>query len=366
MYVIKKYTHVSGAFFNDWLQLWSKTEGVHFFNSPYWTHCCQGIFSEPTVIFAYYRGNILCGVISVSLVRKWWVKLLADIGWKYLDKSAVLFNPLHEEWIRETLSEILQTYCLCMTEISETRLGTFLSHDSAIPRISSANPYIDLTQTGLSRLSKWKRKQYRSVLSKSEIGIQIYRGDELESAMSTVVDIEARSNKSKLKRGIFHDQRAKDLFTNLCKLSKDSILIFVMTHNGVPIAHEFGFIYGGRYMAYHAAYVQDYRHLSPGNTLMFYILQYLRESWFTLYDASRWHTSQKAAFTNSYTNHFSLYFFNKVSISVYFRIIFFLIDSFNWLKWSIKSIILTLPKWILTRHFKELKKIRECADNDVH
>lgn len=80
--------------------------------------------------------------------------------------------------------------------------------------------------------------------------------------------------------------------------NRGRVAIDVLSYDDVPFICGIGFYSKKTYHAFYTSYDADYRHLSPGKLLLFYLLQRLKDQGVEVFDFSRGKSTLKSEFTS--------------------------------------------------------------------
>lgn len=316
MYTIVEEKKIDEALKYEWKKLWFHSEYRNYFNSFEWFESCIDIFKIKNykVIKIYKNDSLIC---IIPLEKKG--TTLISPGDKYLDKSTLLVKNIDIEMVKQLKSYLyINKQSLILTELDQDLAAMF--GEKQMKEISSENPYIDLT-TDINNIIKTKEKHHiENIIKKNhELSVQIYKSNTYKY-LDIIYDIEKKSNKPQKKREMFSDPKAKNIF---CKLAATKYpIVAILYHNKTPIAHLFGIKNKkNNFMAYHMAYKKEFKKYQPGKILILFLINFLKEKQYTVFDLSRGNSLLKKHFSKNSRINYSIYVNCKLytKIHVYVR-----------------------------------------------
>jgi len=161
-------------------------------------------------------------------------------------------------------------------------------------RNGTSSPYITINSDWQNYYSK-RSKKFREVLNNKAnrlkklgtITIREFNNcDQDDGLMTEVFEIGRRSWKVEKKIAISSTKENRKFFSELSKIAsrKGWLSIWLLYINDCPVAFEYHLRYKGKVYALRAAYVEEYREVSPGSVLDKHIVEHLFKSGFTEYD----------------------------------------------------------------------------------
>lgn len=280
----------------DWEELWNRLDTSHFFNSYQWFVACRdGLKQNLNVWFAYYE-SILVGVFSLCKIRKFGVTCRGIIGRPYTDKCSILFDREYDGYLEQFLHEIGKTMPIVLEEIPASWIRG--GDDQLLHEISSINPFVRLDEDILCQVKKKEWNNIKRKAEKSELLFKVYTDDDVRKNIHILWEIEGQSNKPSKNRAMFDMDKVKSLFQEVSKSNKS--MLFILCDGERPIAHMFGYnIKNSVFHAHHMSYSQEYFKQTPGKIVIYWLVCYLLDRGFKIFDFSRGETMLK--------KHFSLY-----------------------------------------------------------
>jgi CelD/BcsL family acetyltransferase involved in cellulose biosynthesis len=328
-------------FIREWHEFWDKQQNAHFFNSPEWFISCLTAFNAKNYfIFVVYQSKKIKLIWPTVKMKKFGISFLGSPGGEYLDKNSLLFDNDDPTIIGALIEKILKDANIYMTEVDEkTKCNIARTSTTKLIRQSSINPYISLD---LEPFRFIKNKQKNEIKNK----IKRYQGnlsfklceDNLRKHLATIFDIEHASIKAKNGKNIFSKKIARDLFNHISNGQNDA-LIALLFFNNKPIAHMFGLISKRSFIAYHMAYLKDYKNLIPGKILLYFLLPLLKEKDFTLFDFSRGESILKKQFAQQKKTQYEIFISDNTIINFYISCVFFINNAWLSTKKCIKNLL---------------------------
>ena len=338
MYKIVKINELNEETIKEWKELWNLSKNKNYFNSFEWFENYTSTFSiKQFILLKGYSTKGLEFILPLIYVKK---NNLKCIGGKYLDKVSFLYNDNPMKCI-DNLKRYAKENHISIT-LYECDFNTcFLENKDCIIEFASDNPYVDLNQN-LDNVIKSKEKRYiKNIIRKNnEVNFKIIVGKNAQNYIETIFDIENRSNKPKLRKALFIDDKSKNLFRKISQTKYG--MLCILYYNGLPIAHMLGLIVPNQtFMAYHMAYDKQYRKYQPGKLVIYHLLNYLKNQSYSIFDFSRGNSILKRHFSIENAKHYNIYINPNLNIKIHFiykkNIIF--------LKKNIKKILKRLGLW---------------------
>lgn len=289
-----------------WDDLWKK-HGKSFFSSSYWFESFSKTFNINTSVFYFsIEKDVIC--IIPFEVKKYGVFLqyLKGVGGKFQDKSNILINTSYLEYLNDILEIVYMNHNVILNEVEEC-FQRYISRKYP-GKISSINPFIDLTA---DIVSQTKKRQWNSVTNKIKKNDFLFdvSFNQVETTNPEILwRIEQESNKMSNGRAIFDDQHVRYLFTELLK--HDETVLAVLYYEKIPISYILGYVIGGEvFMAHHMTFNQNFEKLQPGKVILVRLLKYLKDKKFICFDFSRGETLFKKQFSVFSVENKNLYLF---------------------------------------------------------
>lgn len=320
--VINKLDH---DLLSQWHTLWQDCGQAHFFNSPMWFLSCLRAFTiKEFYIFCQYKEDKLEIILPLIKSHKYGINVLCSPGKKYLDKTTLLFIGCDYSDLHNFFEQVLKYGNLYLTEIDKN-----LRHNLQNKYLfykSSDNPYIDLAGQ-LSWLNKKHRSEIKNRIKKvgDHLDFQLHFSD-TDKYLKDIFGIEDRSYKKQKGRHIFSDIQARKLYENIAKMKGDNSAVVLLYFDNSPIAHLFGLTYKNIFLAYHMAYLSNYRNIMPGKILLYHLIIKLQALEYKLFDFSRGQSSLKSQFTGTTREQYDLLTSNSFFVVFYWRLMLLI----NW------------------------------------
>jgi hypothetical protein len=176
----------------------------------------------------------------------------------------------------------------------------------------SDDPFIFLSKKQRSKIfSKVKKNQNRLIL-KNYQGI----GEGLDIAFA----IDEKSAKRESGRPTFVGEQDRQFYRHLIFELKDRVTIDILFYDSIAIAYSINFVYGKIYHAFKTDYDKNFRYLSPGKLILFFLLPRLKQEGFKMFDFSRGANVLKREFTPLAYPQYDLYYARNVFIRSWWKI----------------------------------------------
>lgn len=351
---VKIIKEITPDFIHQWQKLWEDSSYGHFFNSVYCILACLKAFKiKEYWIFTVFKDGKLVVILPLIKTRKFGVKVFSSPGKKYIEKSTLLLTDKDKNLLDHLMTEIAKIGNIYLTEVPE-EIADRLSADKqhSLISLSSINPFITLDENPYRYLTKKQKSKIVNKIKKNigSLSYGHYR-DNLDKHLETVFQIENKSSKKLKRKDSFSNTEIKDLFKALVNIARQYVVIDILYFNGLPIVSGLGLMFKNKYLAYHTAYVNDFRELIPGKMLTFCMLSRLRNEGVSLFDFSRGHNVFKGEFTNKHLLQYDYYY----SINPLVRILWNAINSLRRLKQVVIRNRYSLDGYYLFRKYEDIR-----------
>lgn len=329
--ILKK---LDNSFVEKWQSVWDNQSGAHFFNSPDWFMVCLQSFGIKNYsVFVGYRNEQIKVILPMVEVKKFGIKFLASPGGKYLDKNSLLLADNNKQALWKIIEKTSKYANIYLAEVNSDVKEQ--SPKNIFFKEASVNPYISLDENPFRFLpKKQKRDLLRRIRKYKDFELKVY-GVNLQEHLSTIFNIEKQSYKRKKGRHIFDNLTARKLYDQISKNSGKA-LVAILHFQDKPISHMFGLVYKNVFMAYHMAYLEEYKKLVPGKILLMFLLIKLKEEGFKMFDFSRGDSLLKQQFSQQKKIQYDIYVIRNRSVRLYINSILLIQESFKNVKKDIK------------------------------
>jgi CelD/BcsL family acetyltransferase involved in cellulose biosynthesis len=310
MHNISIHKKIPKSLIAEWETLWHSSPYSHFYNSPSWFLTYKKIFSPTKYLLITYREkNKLQVVIPLVHEKNAGVSTLQFPGGQFIDKSAMLYASLDKKIFEEIFAELSEKYTCYLHELPE-ELKNVLTNLQTKANITTAsiNAFIPLQKDPLRFLDKKQRSKIRNRIKKNsnDLEYMCYKGD--KRGLDIAFEIDYRSTKQKKGQATFMRNENKQFFLELLDSYKDSFVVDVLSYKGNPFVYGIGLIHNKTYCAISTAYDDAYRHLLPGKSLLYYILNRLQAENFEIFDFLRGLNTLKKEFTPLYSTQYNAFY----------------------------------------------------------
>lgn len=323
----------------DWEKLWKNSDTAHFFNSYSWFLGCRDGLNQSLRIWFVYCEAVLIGIIPLCKTRKYGIECWGIIGKPYTDKCPILFDKHYYDDLPQVLHEIGKTMPVVLEEVPESWKND--ENNSILHEVASINPFVNLYEDVLSQV---KRKEWNNIKQKSEkvkFVFKVFKEEDLHDNIHVLWEIESQSNKPSKNRAMFQSEKIKDLFHIVSGASES--MLFVLYDGEIPIAHMFGYnIKNKIFHAHHMSYVQEYSKQTPGKIVIYWLICYLKEHGFQIFDFSRGETMLKNHFSTYKESNYICYYNCFVPVQVWFKFCMFIKRRYYDVRHMIKRLYLCI------------------------
>lgn len=322
-----------------WQKLWEKLDSAHFFNSYRWYLACKnGLKQKVKVWFAYYNTELI-GIFSLCVSKRYGIKCWTIIGKPYTDKCSILFDGDYYDYLPQILLEIGKKRPVVLEEVPETWNNN--AKNQVLHEVASINPYVKLNEDILSQV---KRKEWNNIkrkAEKSELFFKVFKPCDVRDNIHILWEIEGKSNKPSKNREMFGLEKTRDMFQIVAE--GDDSMLFVLYDGDNPIAHMFGYNIKNRvFHAHHMSYDQDYFKQTPGKIVIYWLISFLKENGFCIFDFSRGETMLKDHFSTYKESNYVYYYNVSFFAMMWFKISIFVKEKYYYVRKLIKHLYLRI------------------------
>lgn len=336
MFQVKLINNLDDHFLLSWQDLWKKNQFKTFFNSPWWTSACLQAFNEKKIeIYACYRQGVLVGVLPLIVKSKFGFRYKVFPGDRFLDKSAVLFEG---EICLNTMLDFASNLPIFLEEVP-VEIVQLISR-KIIVRTTHC-PY--LMSSVFSFGDSKTVKRMTQTCKNHSCFFKVFDCQDLEFAMDLVINIENESNKPKLNKAIFGEPKLVNLMKLLIGSAQDNLKVVILFMDEVPVAHYVVMCWQSVFMLYHTAYKEKYKKYSPGNILLFQLINSLQNLGYEKLDFSRGISQQKQKLTTMSDIQHNVIITKSVVVSFLVRFYVLICIVIRFFKDCLKKLFIKIP-----------------------
>lgn len=316
--------HVDEKSIKQWKELWENGENANIFNSYGWFQTCIETYNIKNYeIHACFRDEKLVAVLPLRVYRRYGVKVSGTLCNNFLVDTAFLLESQDPELIKYFFNSIITKGNLYIHKIDNKSVD-YLHHlfPGIFFSLMSANPYVDISKDQLSSVSKSTLDQIKKIIRKNpdQLRFNIYGGlDNLPSHLATMFNLEHNSSKKMRGMDIFSQSKNRDFFTNLVKNCGNLVRIGFLYYNNLPISYQFGFLYNNIFVAYQTSFLFEYAKLRPGKTMLYHLLENLKDNNVGILDLGGGVSTYKQEFTPRYRLLYDLYSSKNIFVITWWK-----------------------------------------------
>lgn len=327
-YVFKVYKQLDNELIGKWQTLWQKTLNGNFFNSYEFFKAC--LHSNPLMkyeIYTCFLNEELVAVLPLTVYRSFGIKVAGTLCNEFLIDTAFLIDIYNPKLIRLFFENIIKERSIYIHKIDaeSAKILRGLFPDMYFT-LTSANPYVDFTSDPLKSISKSTFSQIKRNF-KNNLGLfnfKIFTGsDNLKVHFGTMIEIEQKSSKKQKSMDIFSKSHVRTFYYNLIKYCRNFIWICFLYYDNIPVAYNFGFIYKHSNVAYQTSFLSEYFKLRPGKTMLFQMIDYLKNKNINILDLGGGMSNYKLEFTSHYRLLYDMYYSKNKPIIIWWQTIHF-------------------------------------------
>ncbi|HZE86807.1 MAG TPA: GNAT family N-acetyltransferase [Methylomirabilota bacterium] len=324
-YQIHTIKNLEETLIKEWKQLWEQAENATIFNSYEWFVSCQEVekFKEYE-IHVCYKDDKLVGLLPLQASYQFGIKVMSVVGKAFLVDTPFLLQTYDASLLEHFFKHIITKKNIYLQKIDNqaASLLQILFPKMFFP-LMSVNPYITITDDPFASVSPSTVSQIKKMLRKNpgQFRFEIFDGEiDLEKHLQTMFAVEQNSSKKQRSMDIFSKQQNKDFFTAISKNAKKFVRIGFLYYDTIPISYQFGFLCSKEFIAYQTSYLNEYRKLRPGKTMLFHLLQSLKEQ-VRIIDLGGGISAYKQEFTPDYHFLYDMYYSRNLFIMLWWKFI---------------------------------------------
>jgi hypothetical protein len=313
---------------NKWNELWKRSVNRNVFNSSDWFKTVLKQFSySDYIIITCSINNSLITLIPLVKSRKYGISTYCFPGEHYFDKAPVLgeINSRIFRLITKKLHDINSFY---FEETDELLSDIAINADSNIRVFkSSVSPYAQIDANPYKYMKSGNKTDITRILNQSSNKFEIKIVTKFDdSVISLMKDIEAKSRKPSERKTMILDPLMRNIMESLFKMG-NSIYTGFLYYNGQPVCYASGYVWDSTFSGICTAYIEKYKHLSPGKILLYLMMTELKKLNVHLLDFSRGKNNYKKEFTPFSNQQYTVIFSSNYFILVYWIIVKYLMNK---------------------------------------
>ena len=118
---------------------------------------------------------------------------------------------------------------------------------------------------------------------------------------------------------IFSKKETRDFFYAIIRNCPDLVRICLLYVNRIPIAYQYGYLYKNSFACDQIAYRNDYAKLRPGKTVLYYLIEMMKDTSVKWLDLGGGISSYKTEFTDNYRVLYNLYYSPNPAIMAWWK-----------------------------------------------
>lgn len=323
-YKVKVYKNLDENLVRMWKGLWLRSKSANFFNSYEFCAACMKTYSDDNYeIFCLEKEEEAVAILPLVKSRVFGFTCYVNPGGRFVEKSPILVKDASIDNLKYLLDFIVNRDNLRLSELPED-IAKYLntSFKKSLVSIISINPFIDLKQEKYFGLNKKTLSKLENRFRKNKDSLEylhITKGGEKE--LNSVIDLEKRSTKSTMGKGIFGVTSSRLFFRNLIKICNNRIVFDYLTFNKKIFVSAVGVIFKDTYYAYHTSYLRDYKYFVPGKMITYFMLSQLKSEGVKLFDFTRGYSDFKKEFTENFSLQYDFYLSKSNFINLWWKLI---------------------------------------------
>ena len=324
-YKTKIIHNIDKELITQWKDLWNRAENASIFNSYDWFLTCQELgHMKEYELYVCYKDDKLVAILPLSVYRKFGIKVSGVIGKDFLVDTAFLMETYEPELVKQFFSSIFTKRNIYIQKIDQQAVNILKNNFSNLFfSLMSVNPSMNLTGELFESVSKSTVSQIKSIIKKNpdQFSFKIFdRHNNIKEQLQTMFAVDQSSSKKLRSMDTFAEQKNKDFFSTISKNS-DIVRLCFLYYNNLPIAYQFGFLYGNTFCAYQTSYLNEYRKLRPGKTMLFHLIEHLQELNVDILDLGGGISAYKQEFTQDYRLLYDVYHSKNIFVLQWWKLI---------------------------------------------
>jgi len=317
-------TKIDDQLINQWKQLWKRAENASAFNSYEWfTSCLEVKQDKEYELYLCYKNDILVGILPLESYRQFGIKVLGTIFKEHHIDTPFLVESYDKELFKHFFGFVFtgENIFLQKVDNKSTLILKKLFPDLFFS-LMSVNPVVDLTQDPFAATHHSTVKQMKKILrtNPDTFRLAVYH-DDLEKHIKEIFKLEEKSSKKTRSMDIFSHKENRDFYLTVIKNCKDMVRICFLYFNDLPVAYQYGYVFGNRFVGDQIAYRNEYSKLRPGKLIIYLLLNFLKEENFTMFDLGGGISTYKTEFTDKYRLLYNVYYSNNPIIVFWWKLI---------------------------------------------
>ncbi|HSX10002.1 MAG TPA: GNAT family N-acetyltransferase [Candidatus Saccharimonadales bacterium] len=323
MYKVTTIKTIDKQFVNDWKQLWQRAENSNIYNSYEWFITCLELGQIGKYeIDVCYDGDRLVAVMPFEKYKCFGVTVYGSVNKDHHIDTPLLIEKYDRILYKRFFEAILKRKNLYFQKIDNEDVKILHKvFPTLFFSLISVNPTIDLRGEVFATVTPSTLSQMkRNVRKNPALNFKVYKGN-LDEHMKTMLEIQKHSSKSARNMDIFQDEETKIYYTAILKNFGSVIRLCFLYLGDIPIAYQYGFVCRKTFIGDQIAFHNDYAKLRPGKTLVYHLMQYLKENGMDFIDQGGGVGAYKMEFAKDYRFLYNLYYSNNPFIMMYFKLI---------------------------------------------
>jgi len=297
----------------QWKDLWKHAENASVFNSYEWLVTCQDAGEvQAFELLVCHKGDTLVAILPLQPYKRYGIPVAGSICTKYAVDTAFLALNYDKELLQVFFEYLTKKRNIFLQktdkEASEKIHKLF---PNIMCSLMSVNPMIPLEGELFASVSPSTISQIKKVLRKNpdQITFKLFKGNEItKKHLQQMFDLDQNSSKKLQSMDLFSKQAIKDFFFALCKHMPEFARMGFLYLDGRPICYQFGFLYNDYFVAYQTAYLYEFSKLRPGKTMIYHLMQTLKDEKAKVIDLGGGISMYKQEFTPDYRILYDLYY----------------------------------------------------------
>lgn len=322
MYKILILKEIDKKFIKEWQLLWDKAENANIFNSYEWFQTSMELNEKKEYeIIVCYQKERLVAVLPLQQCKVFGIKVFGTINKEHLIDTAFLTEKYDKRLFKKIFSIILDR-SIYLQKVDEKDIK--IMHDifpNFFYSLISVNPIMNLCNEPYSTVTPSTLNHIKRIIRKNPgLRFEMYHTN-LDKHMSTMFKLHEKSSKKVRSMDIFDDSHVKNYYVTLTKKFARAMRIGFLYYENEPIAYQFGFTYRDIFVGDQIGYHNDYKRLSPGKTIIYLMVEYLKRHKINFLDEGGGISTYKMEFAKEYRLLYNIYYSPNMFIMIWWKTI---------------------------------------------
>lgn len=324
MYKIEVLKKIDRKRIDQWKELWKKAENANIYNSYEWFQACiETNTVKEYEVYLCYENEQLSALLPLHAYRCFGVKVLGSFDKDHLVDTPFLMKNYDSKLFKHFFNNIMQNKNIYLQKVdNKSAIMLHKVFPDLFFSLISVNPVVDIKGDPFMHMSNSTKAQVKKIIKRNEatLSFKTYTS-QLEEHLETIFKLQNKSSKKARSMDIFENENIKLYYRNLIKYCKQFVCINLLYFENKPIAYEIGCMYKKHYAGDQISYHNDYKKLSPGRLIMFFLLSSLKNKEINELDMGGGISSYKMSVAGDYRLLYNVYYSPNSAVMIWWKLI---------------------------------------------